>query len=135
MKRAQQYLTLFCPRSGYSVNFFASRHGFINQAAITSAFGAFTVSILANLYARATHTSAFIVMIAGTFVQLPSGLANGGLLRYASDASSGDRQAFSTGIATAQSIVQVVIGTTVGLFCAAARELSVIVSGREVSDS
>ncbi|KAK4049356.1 pheromone-regulated protein prm10 [Microbotryomycetes sp. JL221] len=69
------------------------------------------------LYHRET---AFVIMLVGIFVQLPSGLANGGLLRFASDSSGGWSQAYTTAFSAAQSLVEVAVGLTVGLFVATA---------------
>lgn len=52
-------------------------------------------------------------------IQLPSGLSNGGLLQFTSDTAS-STTTYSAGFKTAQSLVEVAIGLTVGLFLAAA---------------
>ncbi|ORY88403.1 hypothetical protein BCR35DRAFT_301518 [Leucosporidium creatinivorum] len=114
--RRETAVMLIVGGAGYACNFFSARV-FVNRPDITSAIGSFVVSMLSNVYAKSTRSSAYIVMLAGTFCQLPSGLANGGLLRFATDSS---KAAFSSGISAAQSLVQVVIGTTVGLFVATA---------------
>lgn len=71
-----------------------------------------------------TRGSPFVVMVAGVLLQLPSGLANGGLLQFAADSTSEDSTAasrsYSSGFSTAQSLVEVAIGLTVGLFVSAA---------------
>lgn len=81
-----------------------------------------------------------VVMIVGIFIQLPSGefrgpqarpppradsrahahagLANGGLLRFASDSTSNN--SFTTAIDAAAGLIQVAVGLTVGLYLAAA---------------
>lgn len=60
-------------------------------------------------------------MVVGVLFQLPSGLSNGGLLAFAnSDTSSTAVTNYSAGFQTAQSLIQVAIGLTVGLFVSAA---------------
>ncbi|GAA5930348.1 uncharacterized protein JCM15063_004781 [Sporobolomyces koalae] len=105
--------------AGFSANFFSGR-AFPNAPAVTSAFGAFIVGVLGNLWSKATRESAFVVMIVGIFVQLPSGLANGGLLASAIQGSSGNSDAFSSSVNAAAGIVRTVVGMAVGLFTSAA---------------
>lgn len=57
-------------------------------------------------------------MITGILFQLPSGLSNGGLLAFASQSQSGSTTTYATGFETAEQLVQVAIGLTVGLFVA-----------------
>ncbi|GJN94319.1 hypothetical protein Rhopal_007393-T1 [Rhodotorula paludigena] len=103
----------------WCVNFFTAKE-FVNMPAITSFFGSFVVGILGNAWARLTRESAYVVMIVGTFVQLPSGLANGGLLRFATESASGEANSFGTAIDAAAGVIRVTVGTTLGLFLAAA---------------
>ncbi|GAA5907072.1 uncharacterized protein JCM6883_006129 [Sporobolomyces salmoneus] len=105
--------------AGFSANFFSGR-AFLDAPATCSAFGAFVVGSLGNLYSKATRESAFVVMIVGIFVQLPSGLANGGLLASALQSASGNSNAFSGSVNAAAGIVRTVVGMCVGLFTAAA---------------
>ncbi|GAA5833609.1 hypothetical protein JCM3766R1_002588 [Sporobolomyces carnicolor] len=105
--------------AGFSANFFSSR-AFPDAPATSSAFGAFVVGILGNLWSKATRESAFVVMIVGIFVQLPSGLANGGLLASALQSASGNSNAFSSSVNAAAGIVRTVVGMAVGLFTSAA---------------
>lgn len=62
-------------------------------------------------------------MVAGILFQLPSGLANGGLLKFAAETTSTDSNtqstAYSSGFAVAEQLVQTAIGLTVGLFVSA----------------
>lgn len=57
-------------------------------------------------------------MVPGILVQLPSGLSNGGLLAFTD--TSDNSAAYASGFQTAESLVQVAIGLTVGLFVSAA---------------
>jgi len=50
--------------AAFSANFFSSR-AFPNAPATVSAFGAFVVGVLGNLWSKATRESAFVVMIVG----------------------------------------------------------------------
>ncbi|GAA5875113.1 hypothetical protein JCM16303_005013 [Sporobolomyces ruberrimus] len=105
--------------AGFSANFFSGR-AFPNSPATVSAFGAFVVGILGNIWSKATRESAFVVMIVGIFVQLPSGLANGGLLASAVQSAQGNTNAFSGSVNAAAGIVRTVVGMAVGLFTSAA---------------
>lgn len=81
-----------------------------------------------------TRGSPFVVMVAGVLLQLPSGLANGGLLQFAAESTSDNEQqastSYSSGFSTAQSLVEVAIGLTVGLFVSAAVVNGVLGGGR-----
>ncbi|GAA5897876.1 hypothetical protein JCM6882_005102 [Rhodosporidiobolus microsporus] len=105
---------------GFSTNYFSGLYVFINQPAITSMIGAFVVGVLGNTWARLTRESAFVVMIVGLFVQLPSGLANGGLISFAQNATRRTGNNFGAAIAAAGGLIRVTVGITVGLFAAAA---------------
>lgn len=65
-------------------------------------------------------------MVAGVLLQLPSGLANGGLLQFAAENVDDNTTvtSYSSGFSTASSLVEVAIGLTVGLFVSAASEFS-----------
>jgi uncharacterized membrane protein YjjB (DUF3815 family) len=157
----------------FCCNYFSGRV-FTNRPDITSAIGAFVVGILGGLYAKLSRGSAFVIMVrlsprlalpltalayttlfcllailqvAGILFQLPSGLSNGGLLKFAAETTSTDdntkKEAYSSGFQVAQQLVrpaalhassaqnadalpasllqiQVAIGLTVGLFTSAA---------------
>ncbi|GAA6034662.1 hypothetical protein JCM8097_001104 [Rhodosporidiobolus ruineniae] len=105
--------------AGFATNFF-SGWAFVNQPAITSALGAFVVGVLGNVWSRMTRESAFVVMIVGLFVQLPSGLANGGLISFAQNSTRRTANNFSTAISAAAGLIRTIVGITVGLFAAAA---------------
>jgi uncharacterized membrane protein YjjB (DUF3815 family) len=55
--------------AGFSANFFSGR-AFPNSPATVSAFGAFVVGILGNIWSKATRESAFVVMIVGYALSL-----------------------------------------------------------------
>lgn len=117
-------------------NYFSARL-FPNRPDISSAIGSFVVGFLGNVYGKFTRGSPFVVMVVGyvrcsvctaltlrrVLFQLPSGLANGGLLQFAS-AQSSSTVSYSAGFSTAESLVQVAIGLTVGLFVSAAYVVS-----------
>ncbi|KAM0790409.1 hypothetical protein ACM66B_003291 [Microbotryomycetes sp. NB124-2] len=117
--RRETVAMLVVGSAGWCCNFFSGR-AFVGRPDINSAIGACATGFLGNLYAKWTHDSAFVIMVVGIFAQLPSGLANGGLLRFASDSSAGSTEAYTTAFTAAQSLVQVAIGLTVGLFVATA---------------
>lgn len=104
---------------GWVCNYFSSK-AFVGRPDISSAIGSFVVGILGNLYGKFTNGSAFVVMVVGVLFQLPSGLANGGLLQFAS-ASNSNSTGFSygAGFSVASNLVQVAIGLTFGLFFSA----------------
>lgn len=113
--------------AGFTGNYFSGR-AFPGRSDIVSAIGSFIVGFLGNVYGKFTRGSPFVVMVAGVLLQLPSGLANGGLLRFAaestktSSSSSSGESSYAAGFQTAESLVEVAIGLTVGLFVSAARE-------------
>ena len=63
-------------------------------------------------------------------MQLPSGLANGGLLASALQSASGNSNAFSSSVNAAAGIVRTVVGMAVGLFTSAARRSKLVVTFR-----
>lgn len=115
--------------AGWVVNFFSAK-AFKGRADIVSALGAFTVGLLGNLYGRfLSNGASFPVMVTGILMQLPSGLANGGIFNFAAqgqtktqegaDVQTDSQQQWSSGFSVAQQLVSVAIGLTVGLFVAA----------------
>jgi uncharacterized membrane protein YjjP (DUF1212 family) len=102
--------------AGWTSNHFVGL-AFPGQSDISAAVGAFVVGVLANTYGRLCRANAFAVMITGILFQLPSGLGNGGLLNFASDASAGSANTttYLSGFQTALQLVSVGIGLTVGL--------------------
>ncbi|GAA5820060.1 hypothetical protein JCM3770_002122 [Rhodotorula araucariae] len=138
--RRETLVMIVVGSAGFVSNFFSGR-AFPNRADISSAIGSFAVGFLGNLYGKFTRGSPFVVMVPGVLVQLPSGLSNGGLLKFAdvttdstaytcqSDGAGGftectqttsDATVWSSGFQTAESLVEVAIGLTVGLFVSAA---------------
>ncbi|KAM0746733.1 DUF1212-domain-containing protein [Meredithblackwellia eburnea MCA 4105] len=117
--RKETPIMILIGASGFTANFFGGK-AFPNRSDISSALGSFTVGFLGNVYGKINRsTSPFVVMVVGVLVQLPSGLsASGGLLTFASSDSSS--ASYSAGFTTAESLVSVAIGLTVGLFLAAA---------------
>ncbi|GAA6013508.1 hypothetical protein JCM10207_008874 [Rhodosporidiobolus poonsookiae] len=105
--------------AAFTTNYFSAR-AFVNMPALTSALGAFVVGILGNVWSRLTRESAFVVMIVGLFVQLPSGLANGGLLSFAQSSTRRTVNNFSNAVNAAAGLVRTITGISVGLFAAVA---------------
>jgi uncharacterized membrane protein YjjB (DUF3815 family) len=99
---------------GWVTNHFAGQH-FAGQSDISSAVGAFAVGFVSNVYARLTRGNAFPVMITGILFQLPSGLANGGLLTFANETTLGSSSSYVSGFQTALQLISVSIGLAVGL--------------------
>jgi len=117
--RKELLVTVLISSAGWTANHFASKK-FVNRSDITSAIGSFVVGILGNVYGRFFSGNAFVVMITGILFQLPSGLANGGLLAFAVENNTGSSDSYSQGFAVAEQLVSVAIGLTVGLFVSAA---------------
>ncbi|PWN99218.1 DUF1212-domain-containing protein [Tilletiopsis washingtonensis] len=118
--------------AGWACNHFsATAQALKGRQDITSALGSLCVGILANIYGRIFDGRAFVVAVPGILYQLPSGLSNGGLLNFANvgEGSSATRN-FNSGFQVAQSLVEVAIGLTVGLF--AATMLAYIFGGRKI---
>lgn len=114
---------------GWVVNFFSAK-AFQGRSDIVSALGAFTVGLLGNTYGRfLSNGASFPVMVTGILMQLPSGLANGGIFNFAAqgqtktedgtDVTTNSQEQWSSGFSVAAQLVSVAIGLTVGLFVAA----------------
>ncbi|KAJ7590841.1 hypothetical protein C8J56DRAFT_544547 [Mycena floridula] len=90
---------------------------FVNQSDISSAFGAFAVGLVANLYGRFVSDNAFVIMITGILFQVASGLGPGGLFTFVSQQSRGTSSttAYISGFQTALQLISVSIGLAVGL--------------------
>ncbi|CEH14937.1 PHEROMONE-REGULATED MEMBRANE PROTEIN 10 [Ceraceosorus bombacis] len=118
--------------AGWAVNHFSSTAGALTgRQDITSALGSLCVGVLANIYGRIFDGRAFVVSVPGILYQLPSGLSNGGLLNFArSGTGSSATSNFNSGFDVAQSLVEVAIGLTVGLF--AATMLAYVFGGRKI---
>lgn len=132
--------------AGYVVSYFSGKR-FYSNTQISNALGAFVIGILGNFYSRLRHGLAAAAMLPAIWVLVPSGLAASGSLisgitaaeemtrtRYdvvsngtqgfvdaAKNMSTSEAQEQSTGVAfdIGYGMVQVAIGTTVGLFLAA----------------
>ncbi|KAF8495064.1 hypothetical protein JB92DRAFT_2748208 [Gautieria morchelliformis] len=114
--RKELAVTIFISCGGWAANHFAGL-AFVGRPDIQSALGAFAVGIVANTYARFFSGNAYVVMITGILFQLPSGLANGGLLTFAANDNKGQQfQSYQAGFQVALQLVAVAIGLTVGLF-------------------
>ena len=118
---------------GWAVNHFsATATALKNRQDVTAALGSFAVGLLANFYGRVFDGRSFVVAAPGILYQLPSGLSNGGgLLNFASNSDS--NAAFSSGFSVAQSLIEVALGMTVGLF--ASTVLSFLLGGKKVRNS
>ncbi|GAA5860985.1 hypothetical protein JCM3774_003215 [Rhodotorula dairenensis] len=118
--RKETVMMIVIGSAGFVSNFYSGK-AFVNRPDISSAIGSFIVGLIGNLYGKFTRGSPFVVMVPGVLIQLPSGLSNGGLLRFAqSSDSSSSETLYSGGFSTASSLVEVAIGLTVGLFTSAA---------------
>ncbi|CAE7083162.1 unnamed protein product [Rhizoctonia solani] len=117
--RKELYVAVLIACAGWVTNHFSSI-AFPNRSDITSALGSLAVGLAGNMYGRFFNGTAFVVMITGILFQLPSGLANGGLLSFASTNNSvGSTYSYATGFQVAEQLVSVAVGLTVGLFCSA----------------
>ncbi|CAE6360039.1 unnamed protein product [Rhizoctonia solani] len=118
-RRKELYVAVLISCAGWVTNRFSSI-AFPGRSDITSALGSLAVGLAGNLYGRVFNGTAFVVMLTGILFQLPSGLANGGLLSFASTNNSvGANYSYGTGFQVAEQLVSVAVGLTVGLFCSA----------------
>ncbi|GAA5991180.1 hypothetical protein JCM10908_006573 [Rhodotorula pacifica] len=120
--RKETAMMMIIGSAGFVSNFYSGK-AFVNRPDISSAIGSFAVGLIGNLYGKFTRGSPFVVMVPGVLIQLPSGLSNGGLLRFTQTSDStgaGSDTLYSGGFSTASSLVEVAIGLTVGLFTSAA---------------
>lgn len=132
--------------AGYVVSYFSGKR-FSSNTQISNALGAFVIGILGNFYSRLRHGLAAAAMLPAIWVLVPSGLAasgslisgitaaeemtrtrdavvsNGtqGFVDAAKNLSTSQARDQSNGVAfdIGYGMVQVAIGTTVGLFLAA----------------
>ncbi|KAG8689911.1 hypothetical protein FRC11_014924 [Ceratobasidium sp. 423] len=119
IRRKELLVAVLISCAGWVTNHFSSI-AFPNRSDITSALGSLAVGLAGNIYGRFFNGTAFVVMITGILFQLPSGLANGGLLSFASSNNSiGATYSYATGFQVAEQLVSVAVGLTVGLFCSA----------------
>ncbi|ETS61477.1 hypothetical protein PaG_04515 [Moesziomyces aphidis] len=115
---------------GWACNHFAAKATALSRRQdVTAALGSLAVGTMANVYGRIFDGRSFVVSVPGILFQLPSGLSNGGgLLNFASNQDS--TSAFASGFTVAQSLVEVALGLTVGLF--ASTVLSYLLGGRKM---
>ncbi|KAF8529752.1 DUF1212-domain-containing protein [Hysterangium stoloniferum] len=112
----EMLVTISISCAGWTANHYAGVI-FKGRPDIQSAVGAFAVGIIANIYAKFFSGNAYVVMITGILFQLPSGLANGGLLTFAAiDDENNQYQSYEAGFQVALQLIAVAVGLTVGLF-------------------
>lgn len=132
--------------SGYVVTYFSSKR-FYSNTQVSNALGAFVIGVMGNFYSRIRHGLAAAAMLPAIWVLVPSGLAASGSLisgitaaeemtrspysivsngtqgfaDAAKNMTSGETRAQSYGVVfdIGYGMVQIAIGTTVGLFLAA----------------
>jgi uncharacterized membrane protein YjjP (DUF1212 family) len=132
--------------AGYVVSYFSSKR-FSSNTQVSNALGAFVIGVIGNLHSRLRHGLAAASMLPAIFVLVPSGLAasgslisgitsaeemtrspyavvaNGtqGFVDAAKNLSASEQRSQSYGVVfdIGYGMVQVAIGTTVGLFLAA----------------
>ena len=109
--RKESIIMVLVGCAGFAANFFSAKV-FVNRSDITSTIGSFVVGILGGMYAKFTKGSAFVVMVVGILFQLPSGLANGGLLQFANESTTGNSNSYSSGFSVATQLISVAIGLT-----------------------
>lgn len=132
--------------AGYVVSYFSSKR-FYSNTQVSNALGAFVIGVMGNCYSRLRHGLAAAAMLPAIFVLVPSGLAasgslisgitaaeqmtknpyavvaNGtqGFVDAAKNMTAADarNQDYDVVFDIAYGMVQIAIGTTVGLFLAA----------------
>lgn len=132
--------------AGYVVSYFSSKR-FYSNTQVSNALGAFVIGVIGNCYSRLRHGLAAAAMLPAIFVLVPSGLAasgslisgitaaeemtknpytvvaNGtqGFVEVAKNLSAADARNQNYGVVfdIGYGMVQIAIGTTVGLFLAA----------------
>ncbi|MCO5573262.1 hypothetical protein L7F22_027031 [Adiantum nelumboides] len=117
--------------AGWATNHFAAQSKSLSQRSdVTSALGAMAVGLLSNVFGRIYDGKSYTVACVGVLYQLPSGLSGGGgLLSFANDQNNSAAN-ISSGFSVAQSLVEVALGLTVGLY--AATVIAYIVGGRKI---
>ncbi|KAF7320954.1 hypothetical protein HMN09_00182100 [Mycena chlorophos] len=129
-RRREFILLVVIAAIGWTTNHFSGLR-FQNQNSITAGVGAFTVGVVANMWARFFSGNAFVIMaslhmslrssthplpqITGILFQLPSGLGNGGLLNFVSETTANNSTSYLSGFQTGLQLISVAIGMTVGL--------------------
>ncbi|CAG8193202.1 unnamed protein product [Penicillium salamii] len=145
-KWRQMPIMLFISLAGYATNYFSAKRFYANTQ-VSNALGAFVIGVVGNFYSRLRHGLAAAAMLPAIFVLVPSGLAasgslisgitsaeeitrspyavvnNGtqGFMDAAKNRSADQARDQSYGVVfdIGYGMVQVAIGTTVGLFLAA----------------
>ncbi|CAG7963070.1 unnamed protein product [Penicillium olsonii] len=145
-KWRQMPIMLFISLAGYAVNYLSAKRFYTNTQ-VSNALGAFVIGVMGNFYSRLRHGLAAAAMLPAIFVLVPSGLAasgslisgitsaeeitrspyavvnNGtqGFMDAAKNRSADQARDQSYGVVfdIGYGMVQVAIGTTVGLFLAA----------------
>ncbi|UZJ54874.1 hypothetical protein CBS101457_004194 [Exobasidium rhododendri] len=119
--------------AGWATNHFSSTSAALSSRSdVTSALGAMAVGLLSNLFGRIYDGKSYTVACVGVLYQLPSGLSasgSGTLLNFA-DTNSTSTANFNSGFEVAETLVEVAIGLTVGLY--AATVVAYLVGGRKV---
>ncbi|WBW74395.1 plasma membrane ThrE amino acid transmembrane transporter family protein [Schizosaccharomyces osmophilus] len=127
---SQWPVSLFISCVGYIVNYFTTQKHFKNTAAIGNAIAAFVIGCLGNLYSRLGQGVAFAAVLPAIFVQVPSGLAAQGGVKFGidlatqisnnSNSTTSDDSSFNTSsLSFGINMVQIAIGISVGLFASA----------------
>ncbi|ODV79471.1 pheromone-regulated membrane [Suhomyces tanzawaensis NRRL Y-17324] len=120
---------IFISCVGYIGNYFAGKH-FSTVTEFTACIGAFIIGVLGNLYSRIWKGMAVSAMLPAIFVQVPSGIASQSSLvsgiqaadqiTKSNDSSADGNATVSSGsLSFGQTMVEVSIGISVGLFAAA----------------
>lgn len=145
-KWKQLPMMLIISLAGYVVSYFSSKRFYANTQ-VSNALGAFVIGVMGNCYSRLRHGLAAAAMLPAIFVLVPSGLAasgslisgitaaeemtknpytvvaNGtqGFVEVAKNLTAAEARNQSYGVVfdIGYGMVQVAIGTTVGLFLAA----------------
>jgi uncharacterized membrane protein YjjP (DUF1212 family) len=145
-KWKQMPIMMFISLAGYVVSYFSAKR-FYSNTQVSNALGAFVIGVVGNFYSRLRHGLAAAAMLPAIFVLVPSGLAASGslisgitsaeeLIRspYAVvnngtqgfvdaaknlSANEARNQNYGVVFGIGYGMIQVAIGTTVGLFLAA----------------
>ncbi|KAJ6167249.1 hypothetical protein N7497_000092 [Penicillium chrysogenum] len=145
-KWKQMPIMMVISLAGYVTNYFSAKR-FYSNTQVSNALGAFVIGVMGNLYSRLRHGLAAAAMLPAIFVLVPSGLAASGSLisgitsaeemtrsPYAVvnngtqgfvdaakklSADEAKNQSYGVVFDIGYGMVQIAIGTTVGLFLAA----------------
>ncbi|KAJ5815846.1 hypothetical protein N7447_008079 [Penicillium robsamsonii] len=145
-KWKQMPIMIIISLAGYVTNYFSAKR-FYSNTQVSNALGAFVIGVMGNFYSRLRHGLAAAAMLPAIFVLVPSGLAASGSLisgitsaeemtrsPYAVvnngtqgfvdaakklSADEAKNQSYGVVFDIGYGMIQVAIGTTVGLFLAA----------------